>query len=79
MALTQRVQNQSTVGSSRGVGTSPGIQAVDTPSGTASGLVLLDSAGVEYVLWVKSSGELYIGTRSNFATPDAAGTKVGAQ
>lgn len=76
MALTERVAGQTTVGSTR---ESSCTFAVNTKSGTASGLVLVDTAGVEYVLWVDNTGDLKIGTRANFATPDAAGTVVGGQ
>jgi hypothetical protein len=78
MAATLRVANQTNIGSSRAA-TNPGILLIDTPAGTASGIVLQDSAGTEYVLWVDTTGDLMIGTRANFATPDAAGTVVGGQ
>ena len=78
MALTERVGNQTAFGGAR-PGAGPGIVAINTPSGTASGLVLMDTAGTEYVLWVDSTGDLRIGTRANFDTPNAAGTVVGTQ
>lgn len=52
---------------------------VDAPMGVVSYIALVDSAGVEYLLWVSSAGKLMIGTRANIATPDAAGTVVGGQ
>lgn len=75
MPMTPRVHGESVVGS-------PHVQstlAVDTKAGTASGLVLLDPAGVEYVLWVDSTGDLKVGTRADHATPDVAGTVIGTQ
>lgn len=73
MALTTPVSGETVVGTSL----VPSTLAIN--SNGASGLVLLDSAGTEYVVWVKTTGELFIGTRAQFATPDAAGTKVGGQ
>jgi hypothetical protein len=76
MVLTERVIDETVFGSNRdGAST----VAVQPGAGSPSGLVLMDTAGVEYVIWVKTDGALYIGTRANFATPNAAGTKVGGQ
>jgi len=41
--------------------------AVDTKAGSASGLVLVDSSGVEWVFWVHG-GVLRFGTRAQFFT-----------
>ena len=78
MALTLRVENQTNIGSSR-AGAGSGILAIDSASGSASGIVLLDTAGTEYVLFVDTTGDLKIGTRANFTTPNSAGTVVGGQ
>ena len=75
MAHTENVSGETVIGSSRTQCT----VSVNTLAGTASGIVLLDTAGVEYVLWVDSTGDLMIGTRANFTTPNAAGTVVGGQ
>lgn len=75
MALTERVLGETAFGSPREQGTI----AVNTVATTASGVVLLDTAGVEYMLWVDSTGKLRIGTRANFTTPNSAGTVVGTQ
>lgn len=75
MALTPRVDGESVLGSPRVRSTT----AHDTLAGTASGIVLLDTAGVEYVLWVDSTGDLRVGTRANFTTPNSAGTVIGTQ
>lgn len=52
---------------------------VDAKAGTASGLVLVDTAGVEYYLWIDNTGDLKIGTRANFESPNTAGTVIGTQ
>lgn len=77
MALTERPTgvSQTTFGSNR----DQGLVAINTKLGTASGLVLVDSAGVEYVLWVDTTGDLKIGTRADLVTPDSAGTVIGGQ
>lgn len=76
MALTDRVDGQTAFGSPRIAGC---IVAVNTKDGTASGIVLLQPNGTEKVLYVNDTGELTIGTRANFTTPNSAGTKVGGQ
>lgn len=83
MAYTGRTANETTFGNSR-AGNGPATVAINTPSGTASGIVLLDSAGTEYAVWVNTSGELIIGTRAGFTAPNtvagnATSKKVGAQ
>ena len=75
MAHLERVDGQTTIGSKH----SPGSLAVDSKLGIPSSLVLVDSAGVEYVIWIDVTGDLKIGTRANFVTPDAAGTVIGGQ
>lgn len=80
MAAAERVDGQTVLGSRR----LRGAAKVDSLAGTASGIVLIDSAGVEYVLWVDNAGELVIGTRTGWVTPDtvpgnASAKKVGAQ
>ena len=54
--------------------------AVDSKAGTASALILVDSDGVEWVVWVDTTGDLRIGTRANRTDdPNANGTIVGTQ
>lgn len=80
MALTERPDSgQQTCFCSARDGAGPGLVAINTPDGTASGIVLIDTGGVERVLWFKSDGDLMTGTRANFDTPNAAGTVVGSQ
>jgi len=61
-AFQERAEGQSNVGSTR----TRSALAVNTAAGTASGLILVDSAGVEYVLWVDTTGDLQIGTRAQW-------------
>lgn len=42
-------------------------------------IALVGSGGTEWLLWVDGNGDLRIGTRVDFVTPDAAGTVVGTQ
>lgn len=74
MAATDRVSGETRFGSNRQQST----VAINTAAGTASGLVLLDSAGVEYVLWVDTTGDLQIGTRAQHLALTGA-TVVGNQ
>lgn len=78
MAHIERTAGQTTIGSDRQASCSV---AVNTKAGTASGLRLVDTAGVEYILWVNSSGVLKISsTVADFTTnPNSAGTTVGGQ
>lgn len=78
MAHVDRVAGQTTIGSPR----EPSCTvAVDAKAGTASGLKLVDTAGVEYILWVDTTGDLKISsTTADFYTnPNSAGTVVGGQ
>ena len=75
MAHTERVAGETVFGSNRQQST-VALLSADT---TAPGLVLLDTAGTEYVLWVDTAGKFKIGTRANFTTPNSAGTIVGTQ
>jgi len=75
MALTERVASQTVFGGAR-AGAGAGLVAVNTPSGTASGVVLVSADGTETLLWARNNGKLYRGTRGNFATPESAGTAL---
>lgn len=83
MAVKPRRSGQSTFGSDR-------VQsniAVKSKTGKPSGIVLVDSAGVEYFLYVDTSGNLVISNvEAKFTTTPntvggalATGIKVGAQ
>lgn len=78
MALTEKPSTggQTTFGSDK---EGPHVLAVNCKTGFASGIALVDSAGTEYILYIDTTGDLRIGTRANFATPNAAGTVVGSQ
>jgi hypothetical protein len=74
MALSERTAGETVFGSTRQQST----VGLNTAASTASGLVCLDTAGVEYVLWVSSAGKLTIGTRAQFLA-QTGGTVVGSQ
>ena len=79
LSVTNNVQRgESRVGTNRDGNGNQGF-GVDAPAGKVSYLALVDSAGVEYLIWVDVTGDLRIGTRANSATPDAAGTVIGGQ
>lgn len=75
MAFTERPETgaQTAFGSGSD---GPCIVAINSATGTASGLVLISADGTETVLWARNNGKLYRGTRANFATPEAAGTAL---
>lgn len=69
--------NQTTFGSDKAANC---CVAVNSKAGTPSGLVLKNSAGDEYFLYVDSTGDLCIGTRAQFVANTTGGTAVvGAQ
>jgi hypothetical protein len=72
----QRGENR--VGSPRDGSGNQGL-GIDAPTGKVSYVALVDSAGVEYLLWVSTAGKLTIGTRAQMLTPNTAGTVVGSQ
>jgi len=79
MVLQERpTHGQSALGSER---EGSHVVASNAKAGTASGIKLLDSDGVEYWLWVGTDGDLMISsTQADFETnPNSAGTVVGAQ
>lgn len=83
MALfTENKPSQTVFGSDKdgGAGAAGSIVAINAKLGQASGLILVDSAGTEYVLWVDPAGggKLQIGTYAAFQLA-AGGTTVGTQ
>lgn len=74
-AFTARRDGQTVFGSDK---VSDCVVAVNSKSGSPSGLILVDSAGVEYVLWVDTSGDLIISTYANFQS-ETSTTVVGTQ
>lgn len=84
MALTERLDplsattySQTVLGTGRD-GTGAGVVACNAPAGFASCVIVLDTAGVEYALWVTTAGKLTIGTRAQFLA-QSGGTTVGTQ
>jgi len=78
MALTELRDGQTVIGSNR---VASCAVAVNAKAGSASGIVLVDTAGVEWFLWVDTTGDLRTSsTRADFDTnPNTAGTIVGTQ
>ena len=74
MALTDRRDGQSAVGSPR----VKGYLGVNSASGHASQLVLVDSAGAEWFIWVDTTGDLRI-SATDPTSYQADGTIVGSQ
>lgn len=75
--MPDRVDGQSTFGSTQ---VEDCRVRVITKAGSASALVLVDTAGVEQYLWVDNTGIVRVGTQANFETaPNTAGTIVGTQ
>lgn len=73
MAFTERPSyGQSATGNGRGL---PHAFVVN---GSSSALVLLDSNGVEYAVWVTTAGKLQVGTRAQWEAQTGA-TTVGTQ
>lgn len=77
-ALPERREGRTVFGSKR-VGAC--TLAVDAKAGTASGITLVDSAGVAYYIWIDTTGDLKVSsTIADFETnPNSAGTVVGGQ
>lgn len=73
-AFNERDEGKTVIGSTHahsGLG-------INTSSGTASFVSLVDSAGEEWFLWVDTTGDLRIGSAKP-ALPQADGTVVGGQ
>lgn len=47
-------------------------------NGKPAGLVMMDSDGIEYLMWITTAGKLTIGTRAQFEA-QSGGTVVGSQ
>lgn len=60
---------------SSGPGNAPHVTVIN---GKPSGLAMMDSAGIEYLVWVDTTGDLRVGTRAQYESQSGAGV-VGSQ